>query len=63
MDLVRVRRDKLDFDARLVSWLGARPLRCDYCRYNFVSWRLLVLQDKKKAEPHAEEIDAAGARR
>jgi DNA-directed RNA polymerase subunit RPC12/RpoP len=45
--LLRVRRDRLDsgFLGLLAVWLGAKPLRCDSCRNNFASWRLLQPAD------------------
>lgn len=38
-----VGRERLrgDLLARLATYLGARPVRCDYCRYSFAAWRPL----------------------
>jgi hypothetical protein len=64
LQLFRIRRDKLDrrFGTRLAARLGARALRCDYCRYNFASWRLLWPAKERSAKAYLDQ-DTASARK
>ncbi len=54
MDLLIIRPHKLEHHtlARLATLLGARALRCEFCRNNFVSWRHL-----KPVAQETEETD------
>jgi hypothetical protein len=49
LELESIQRKKLEHSvgARLATYLGARALRCDYCRYNFASWRPLWRAGKR----------------
>lgn len=42
-DLASWKREDCQVPARIefLLWLGAKPLRCEYCRCNFVSFRKL----------------------
>lgn len=63
LELLIVRPHKLERHplARLATLLGARALRCDYCRLNFASWRFLkpTGQDPEKAN-FRQRTTAAG---
>jgi hypothetical protein len=64
LQVYRIRRKKLDsgLEARLATLLGARALRCDYCRHNFASWRLLWPSAEAQADEQVN-VSATGARK
>lgn len=46
----------------LLMWLGAKPVRCEYCRYNFVSFRAVkerYMFPKRRPEPSLNRERAA----
>lgn len=55
--LLRIRRDRIGFDlgARLSVRFGARPVRCDFCRHNFTSWRLVWSPEERVEEAGRQE--------
>ncbi|HVB98713.1 MAG TPA: hypothetical protein VNJ12_05185 [Candidatus Dormibacteraeota bacterium] len=64
MRLIRIRLDRIESDVglrvRLNVFFGARAVRCDFCRHNFASWRLLGSAEEESVESHLEE-DVRGA--
>lgn len=62
LELESIRRERLERNrpAQLATYLGAKAVRCEYCRENFAAWRLLWHADERNAHASLEQTRTNG---